>query len=501
MTLCLALFIVAAVQSFALAQDIGGEFHALLISADASNISSEEKLEYAAMDAKRLSGALESSAKVLEKNIINLKNPGIADFDLNVARLAKSSGQKFLFYFSGHSDENGLHLKDGVITKAKIHDLLEKVTSKVKIVIFDSCFSGALRSKGAFKTKPIELVQYSVDEPTGSVILTSSSGTELSYESEKLKGSIFTYHLVTGLYGQADANNDGLVTFDELYQYVYTQTKFQSAVSGGKIQSPEFNSDLKGQGALIMSYPARINGHVQLSNLIQGELTLASTKGINFFKFYKNRGEEKIISLPKGSYDVTLVSENQVGNGQIEVGAGALQSLSAEKLVWKSREIPSWRAKGAQSTFLFGVLLSPHPGFHDTEGGALMTEFFVLSPSMEALRGRWRLSAHLGGQDHLIRGTQDKIKYMRMSMGGEGNYKGTGRFNHEWIGGVRLGTINSDNDTPNPNSASLSQIYFGSRFYPTSMNFNWDLLFSFDSIKSGNSKLKTIGILGVAFSF
>src|SRR5262249_20449304 len=148
----------------------------------------EKNLGFASTDASRVMRALVTASKVPAKNIVNLKNPSITEIDQAIVNLSKTKSQKFMFYFSGHSDENGLHLKDGSFTKTKFHDLLAKIDARVKIVVLDSCFSGALKSKGAQKSKPIELVQYNVDEPTGSVILTSSSGTELSYESEKLKG-------------------------------------------------------------------------------------------------------------------------------------------------------------------------------------------------------------------------------------------------------------------------------------------------------------------------
>ncbi len=473
-------------------------FQVLVVSADDSFVQSEKNLEYASMDASRLVKALTSASKISESDIKFLKNPDIEEFDRTVAALARNSTQKFMFYFSGHSNENGLHLRDGSITKAKFHDMLAKIQAKVKIVVLDSCFSGALKAKGAVKAKPIELVQYNVDEPTGSVILTSSSATELSYESERLKGSIFTYHLVSGLYGQADSNADGLVTIDELYQYVYSQTKFQNVVSGGKVQSPEFESKLTGQGALVVSYPARINGHLQLSNPTQGELTLASARGLNFFKFYKNRGEEKTISLPKGQYDVTLVEPDRVGSGQIEVTEHQSQALKTETLVWQKREVPSVRAKGAQPKFLVGFSLATHPAFFPTQEDALMGEFFLLSPSTEALSGRWRLAVHAGGESHKYKGSDAKTDYARMTIGGEGNYRGWSEWNNEWLVGARIGTfVTNDNSSA---STSLSHISFGSRFYPSSMNINWDFLLGIDSIKSGD-QTKSVLTLGFAITY
>lgn len=486
------------------------DFQALVVSADNSFDASEKDLEFASLDASRLTKALITAGRIPESKILNLKNPSVAEFDQAIAGLSQKASQKFMFYFSGHSTENGLHLKDGSITKNKFHDLLAKISAKVKIVILDSCFSGALKSKGVKKDKPIELVQYNVDEPTGSVILTSSSGKEFSYESDKLKGSIFSYHLISGLYGQADSNGDGLVTIDELYQYVYSQTKFQSMVSGGKVQSPEFESKLTGQGALVVAYPSKINGQLLLANQVNGELTLASAKGINFFKFYKNKGEDRTISLPKGQYDVTLTDEERVGQGQVEVVENQSQALKTENFVWKKREVPSVRAKGAQSKFLIGVAAQSHPSFYETEEASGMGEFFLLSPSTEALMGRWRLAVHAGGESHQIKGSDEKVNYSRLTIGGEGNYTGWNRLGNEWLVGFRMGTYTVSDTSAlsktatganRSTSSSLTHFSVGSRFYPTNYNFNWDALMGFDSIKAANQESKTVTTLGLSISY
>lgn len=477
------------------------EFHALIVSAEDSTYAGEKKLDYSSMDANRLTRALTVAGKIGSENITNLKNPSIEEFDDAVSAISKKSNQKFMFYFSGHSNENGLHLKDGAITKAKFHEFLSKVKSKLKVVILDSCFSGALKSKGAQKVKPIELVQYNVDEPTGSVILTSSSGSELSYESEKLKGSIFTYHLVSGLYGQADSNTDGLVTIDELYQYVYSQTKFQSTVSGGKIQSPEFHSQLSGQGALVISYPAQINGHLHLGKETQGELTLASVKGINFFKFYKNKGEDKILSVPKGDYDMTLVSDSQIGRGHIDIEENQDHPIEVQNFTWEKKNIPSVRAKGAEAHFLFGILLASRPATNENEQNTTSGEFFLLSPSTEALKGRWRLSVHLGGQDHRIKDSSEINKYSRMSIGGEGNYLGRPSWNNQWLAGLRIGTVTAINEDAPTTSSSLTTLYFGSRFYPQNLKLNFDIILGFEGIKQGKEESKSVTTLGFAVNF
>jgi len=55
-------------------------------------------------------------------------------------------------------------------------------------------------------------------------VLASSSGSELSQESEQLRSSYFTHHLLVGLRGAGDADHDGQVSIDEAYRYAYHQT-------------------------------------------------------------------------------------------------------------------------------------------------------------------------------------------------------------------------------------------------------------------------------------
>jgi hypothetical protein len=52
------------------------------------------------------------------------------------------------------------------------------------------------------------------------ILITASGSTEAAIEVPELRHGLFTWHLLRGMEGAADADRDGIVTADELYQYV-----------------------------------------------------------------------------------------------------------------------------------------------------------------------------------------------------------------------------------------------------------------------------------------
>jgi uncharacterized caspase-like protein len=83
----------------------------------------------------------------------------------------------------------------------------------------------------------------------GEALLTSSTSDELARESDALRGSFFTHHLVSGLRGAADQSKDGRVTLAEAYDYAYAKTVTQA--EGG--QHPTFKYDLAGRGDVVLT--------------------------------------------------------------------------------------------------------------------------------------------------------------------------------------------------------------------------------------------------------
>jgi tetratricopeptide (TPR) repeat protein len=97
-----------------------------------------------------------------------------------------------------------------------------KIQAKSKILLTDSCHSGAIRPEDTQSMN-----RAVIDLNTSLFSLTASRDRELSYESPDWGGGhgIFTYYVVRGMEGEADQNADGIVTADELQDYVYRNVR------------------------------------------------------------------------------------------------------------------------------------------------------------------------------------------------------------------------------------------------------------------------------------
>ena len=148
-----------------------------------------------------------------------------------------------LFYFSGHGLE-GCFLPvdfDGYNNKLRheeVKQILLQSKAKHKLCIADACHSGTLNYGLAAKgPAPLSLDKYyqAFEDSNGGVaLLMSSKAEELSLEDHGLRHGVFTYYLLRGLKGAANANGDHIITIRELYNYVYAKVREYTA----NVQTP-----------------------------------------------------------------------------------------------------------------------------------------------------------------------------------------------------------------------------------------------------------------------
>lgn len=158
-----------------------------------------------------------------------------------------------LFYFSGHGlqgaflpvDYDGFENR---LEHYEIRDALLATRARHKVVIADACHSGSLDSGVssadglAARNVDKKLARYYQalhDARAGTALLLSSKGVEYSLEDGGLRSGVFSHFLIRGLEGEADADQDDMVTINELFNFVHRETRTYT----GNQQTPSLSGD------------------------------------------------------------------------------------------------------------------------------------------------------------------------------------------------------------------------------------------------------------------
>ena len=127
-----------------------------------------------------------------------------------------------------------------------------KIHAKWKILLTDACHSGAISPEDT------ESINHGLGDLSQSLFsLTASRDREVANESGELEGGhgVFTYYVVKGLEGEADTSHDGIVTADELAEYVHTQVR---QATGGT-QNPTSDRSSYDKNMWLSFIPANAN--------------------------------------------------------------------------------------------------------------------------------------------------------------------------------------------------------------------------------------------------
>jgi uncharacterized caspase-like protein len=121
----------------------------------------------------------------------------------------------------------------------ELQELLDHIVRAQSVVVFiDSCHSGGVAGTKIVTARQLERVQNNVFNlyasklyrEGGRAVLTSSDVNEVSEEGANWGGGhgVFTWSLLQGLGGEADANRDRVVTTGELFDFVSQNVRKQT---------------------------------------------------------------------------------------------------------------------------------------------------------------------------------------------------------------------------------------------------------------------------------
>ena len=301
-------------------------------------------LRYANADAEALLSVLRHLGGVEPEDALLVLDADRADFLAAVETLRSrlqaaaqpTLRREVVLYYSGHSDERGLLLGGEHLAYKDLRRALEGLPAEVRVAVLDSCASGALtRAKGGQRRPPF-LVDAASDV-RGLAILTSSSASETSQESDHIGASFFTHYLVSGLRGAADQDADRRVTLAEAYRFAFHETLARTEQTRGGAQHPAYDFQLVGTGDLVMTDLRSTAAGLTLSEDLGGRVWVRDAQGRLVVELRKQPGRTMELGLQPGRYGVRVEQAQGLGQAQIELVAGAQavltpQALSSEAL-------------------------------------------------------------------------------------------------------------------------------------------------------------------------
>ena len=304
-----------------------------------------ERLRYAVSDARsmvqvlgKMGGVNDSDSMLLVEPDRNEFMKALAGMKSNISRARSSTRRlEIIFYYSGHSDQEGILLGNQKVDYRTIRRGIENMPADVRIAILDSCSSGAFtRLKGGTMQAPF-MVDSSYNMK-GYAFLTSSSSNEASQESDLIKGSFFTHFLVTGLRGAADMNDDGRITLNEVYQFAYSETLSRTEKTYGGPQHPNYNIQMKGTGDVIITDIRRGKSGLVLPSFLYGRVSVRDEDGNLVAEITKQAGRDLTLMVGRGTYTVLNQRDGQVFETSVSVKDQGRYAVKLDSLTPTDRE-------------------------------------------------------------------------------------------------------------------------------------------------------------------
>ena len=232
------------------------------------------KLSYAVNDARGFYRILVEENRVPAENVTLLLDEKAALHKLRSVlgtQIKKKAGKEdmVIIYFAGHGaterdtmspDGDGLEkyllpvdadpedLYASALPMRELSHIFNRLRSDRLIFIADACYSGATGGRTISMTSGLrarisDKFLDRISSGKGRIILTASGANEVSAEKPEFEHGVFTHFLIQGLDGAADANRDGLITVDEIYNYV----SIEVARETGQEQHPVKKGTVEGR--------------------------------------------------------------------------------------------------------------------------------------------------------------------------------------------------------------------------------------------------------------
>ncbi|MFD3497020.1 caspase domain-containing protein [Streptomyces sp. NPDC058676] len=254
--------------------------HALIIANDRYDDQGLKQLRAPAQDAAALAEVLhDPEIGDFEVEVIRNEPAHITNRHLQAFFNDRRRDDTLLLHFSCHglkSESGELYfaakdtdprLLDATAVPAHfVRRCMSRTRAGSTVLFLDCCYGGAFsRGSGSVRaTGDVNVLEsFRGDKPPGGrgrAVITASNSMEYAFEGPELaensapRPSVFTHAVVQGLEsGEADRDGDGVVTLDELYDYVYDRVR-----EVNPHQTPSKDVEMEGELTLAHSRRGRI---------------------------------------------------------------------------------------------------------------------------------------------------------------------------------------------------------------------------------------------------
>jgi hypothetical protein len=220
--------------------------HAIAVVIGNRDYKHTKNVDFALHDSRSIKNYLLSTLGYQEANILYYENTSLDEFNTlfgskenpkgRLYDIVKAGESDVFIYYSGHGapdveSKTGYfvpvgcqpdYVRHGGYSLETFYANISKIPAKSMLVVLDACFSGTELVKEA---SPIGINLKGRLLTNNGLVLASSTGTQLSNWYSEQQHGLFTYFFLKGIQNRnADADQNGKLSIEELYQFISDKT-------------------------------------------------------------------------------------------------------------------------------------------------------------------------------------------------------------------------------------------------------------------------------------
>lgn len=291
----------------------------------------------------------DNTSRLHPQAAVDARLPRRAELDRAVAEAAaavaaaRARGEATAFYFvyAGHGNvrdgQGYIGLEDDRLAAGDLARIVDAVAADQAHLVIDACYSGLLasaRGPGG-ERRPLHgfsRLQGLADDDRIGLLLSTSSARE-SHEWEGFQAGVFSYEVRSGMYGAADADGDGLISYQEIAAFV---ARANAAIPNERFRPDVYARPPRGAGALL-DLRGALHRRLEIDGDRAGHYTLEDELGVRILDFHNAAGHKVALVRPANRGDLFL--ERLDDRREYRVTAGGADVIAVDGLAAESPHV------------------------------------------------------------------------------------------------------------------------------------------------------------------